>query len=232
MTALNRLADPAALARIARTHPDWVMRKAAVGRLTDTRVLSVIASEDRDVDVRRAALREQAGPLDVESQGADPRKLLVRRMLADPALVKLLGRLELDFRVGVDEKRYVKEDVASVEPAAKGKVLVESVAVTIRKGDQVLFRKSYRGQRSRKAEAFDPEAPVQGGYLIRVNSAEVDYVEIAQALLADRDARDLKVAMGSNDKYILAAAAALSDSWRGGGAPKIESRVAEASDDD
>jgi hypothetical protein len=104
--------------------------------------------------------------------------------------------------------------------------------VTIRKGGEVLFRKSYRGHRSRKAEAFNPGAPLQGGYLIRVNSAEVDYVEVAEALLAGLDEHDLKVAMGSNDKYILAAAEALSDSWRGGGAPRVESGSEEASDDD
>jgi hypothetical protein len=68
--------------------------------------------------------------------------------------------------------------------------------------------------------------------LIRVNSAEVDCVEIAESLLADLDEHDLKVASASNDKYIRAAAAALSDSWRGGGAHKIESGSEEASEDD
>ena len=67
---------------------------------------------------------------------------------------------------------------------------------------------------------------------MRVNPAEVDYVEIAEALLANLDENHLKVATRSNDKYILAAAAALSDSWRGGSAPSSEPGNEEAIDDD
>jgi hypothetical protein len=175
-----------------------------------------------------------ARTLRVEAPAPDPRDVQVRLMLLDPAIAGRHGRLDVDFRVALDEKRYVKDEAASGGPGTpvKGKVLVENVTLTIRRGDEVLFKKSYRGHKARKAEAFSPEAPVEGGYLMKVNSAELDYVEIAESLLTIPDKSDLNLALGSKSKYIHAAAAALSDSWRGGGAPKIESEREEASDDD
>jgi hypothetical protein len=272
----DALTDPVTLARIARTHPDWVLRKAAVERLRDARVLSSIASSDSDEDVRRAAfllldekaiagiaagkaapsVRAQAvsfltdqrnlaelavtGPreaaldrlIEVRSQPADPRNRRVQAMLLDPALVRSLGPLELDVRIGVDEKRYVRDDPGSGSPPTKGKVLVETVSLAIRRGDEVLFRKSYRGHKARKGEAFSSGSAVQGGYLTKVNAAEVDCVEIAQALLAGLREGELRVASASKDKYIHAAAAALSDTWRGGGEHRIEPESGEAEEDD
>jgi hypothetical protein len=169
--------------------------------------------------------------IEAESQVDDARNLEIRRMLRDPIFVRSLGRLEIDFRIGLDEKRYVKEDVDAGDEASKGKVLVETVALTIRKGRDVVFKKTYRGHKSRKAEAFSSGAPIRDGYLLKVNSAEVDCVEIAEALLAGLDENDLRVALGSNNKYIRAAATAVSDSWRGGSAT-IESGNEGAIDDD
>jgi hypothetical protein len=106
------------------------------------------------------------------------------------------------------------------------------VTVTIRKGGEVLFKKGLSRAQGQEGRGVQPEAPEQGGYLVRVNPARLDYVEIAGALLVFQGQDDLNVALGSKSKYIHAAAAALSDSWRGGGAPKIEPEHQEASDDD
>jgi hypothetical protein len=140
--------------------------------------------------------------------------------------------VELAFRIRLDEKRYIKDE-GPTQPPVKGKVLVENVSVSLRNGAMVLFRKTYRGNKSRKAEAFNNDAPVQGGYLVKLNGAEIDYVEIAEALLDDPPKNlDLSVALGSKDKYIHAAAVVLSDSWRGTSAPRIEPERGEGIDDD
>jgi len=202
-----------------------------VAFLNDRRVIDEFLGGLVDPGVRAAAVERT---LRVGAQAPDPREVGIRLLLLDPAIAGRYGRLDMAFQVALEEKRYVKDEAPSggTEALVKGKVLVENVALTIRRGDEVLFKKAYRGRKARKAEAFNPEAPEQGGYLMKVHPAELDYVEIAQALLAHQAQNNLKVALGSKSKYIHAAAAALSDSWRGGGAPKIASEHDEASDDD
>jgi hypothetical protein len=288
---LKRLAAPSGISRIARTHPDWVVRKAAAERIADPEVLAEIASSDADADVRRAALlrldektlaaigrsartpeaREQAVALltdqgllgeialgetqkelrllairrlsdplvlrqaledaddpdlraealdrtiEVEAQVRDPRNVQVRLLLLDPAVVESYGPLSLDFRIRTEERRYIQERDGGTEPPPKGKVLVESVGIAIRRGTEVLFEKTYRGSKARRAEPFNSGAPVQGGYLVRVNPADVDCVEIGEALLEPLDESALKLAAASANKYLRAAALALADSPRDAG---------------
>jgi hypothetical protein len=111
------------------------------------------------------------------------------------------------------------------------KVVAQAIGAryNIKSGD---VKNNINLHKARKAEAFNPEAPELGGYLVRVNPAELDYVEIAEALLIIKDRHDLDVALGAKSKYIHAAAVAASDRWRGGGGPKIESGSEGAIDDD
>jgi hypothetical protein len=128
--ALHRLTDRQALAALARSHPDWRIRKAAVDRLDDRATLTAIAAEDKDADVREAALAVlDAGR---PQPGTPPER--IRALLADPALVARHGKLDLETRVAEDE-RYVRED-------DKGKVLWK-MSVAVRRGDEVLFEKTW-----------------------------------------------------------------------------------------
>jgi hypothetical protein len=152
------------LAKLARTHPDWIIREAAVDRVADLAVLSAVATTDADPDVRQTAflrldeksiaaiarsapntrIREQAvsflsdrrlldeflgesadrasarqpsiAACGSEPQSPDPRAAQVRLLVLDPAIAGRYGRLDVDFQVALDEKRYIKDD-------AKGKVL-------------------------------------------------------------------------------------------------------------
>jgi multidrug efflux pump subunit AcrA (membrane-fusion protein) len=94
------------------------------------------------------------------------------------------------------------------------------VSLSIRRGDDTIFKKVYRGLKSRKAEPFDSASPMQAGYLVKVNAAEVDYVEIAQGLLDHSSREELSAASRSENKYIRAAAALLSDPWRQSATPR------------
>jgi hypothetical protein len=194
-TALRRLTDRQALATLARSHPDWRMRKAAVERVDDRAVLTAIAAEDQDADVREAAhlVLDPGWP----SAGTPPER--IRSLLADPALVALHGPLDLEARVSEDERRYVRED-------DKGKVLVERVSVLVRSGDGILFEKIYRGKKGRKGESFPDDAPQEDGYRLKVNPAEVDLVEVAEALLRGADADAVEAAARSANKYVRSAA--------------------------
>jgi hypothetical protein len=62
-------------------------------------------------------------------------------------------------------------------------VLIERVSVSIRKGQHVLFKKTYLGSKGRKLESFSPELAVVEGYSVKVHSADVDLLEISKALL-------------------------------------------------
>ena len=152
-------------------------------------------------------------------------------MLLDPAIEGPAGHLELEFGVRFDEKRYVKDNRGAELPA-KGKVLVETVTVEVRSGETVLFRKAYRGHKARRAEAFGSEIPVEGGYLVKVNFAEVDDVEIARRLLENSRNYNLAMALSSKNKYIHAAAIGLSDGWRRADAAHFDAGSDDVIDDD
>jgi hypothetical protein len=134
------------------------------------------------------------------SAGTPPER--IRSVLADPALVALHGPLDLEARVSEDERRYVRED-------DKGKVLVERVSVLVRSGDGILFEKTYRGKKGRKGESFPDDAPQEDGYRLKVNPAEVDLVEVAEALLRGADADAVEAAARSANKYVRSAAEAV-----------------------
>ena len=125
------LLDEKAIAAIAGSAASLPAREEAVSFLTDQRILGDLAATSSNKAVRAAALDRM---IEAGSQVDDARNLEIRRMLRDPIFVRSLGRLEIDFRIGMDEKRYVKEDVDAGDEASKGKVLVETVALTIRKG--------------------------------------------------------------------------------------------------
>ena len=205
------------------------MRLQAIRGLSDPEVLRHVLEAAADPDLLKAALDRT---VEIEGQVADPRNVEVRRILLDPVIVKHYGRLDLDCRISTDERRYIKERDEGKEQPAKGKVLMESVGLAIREGDEVLFRKTYRGNKARRAEPFNPGAPVQGGYLVKVNRTDIDYVEIGEALLRPLDGDLLKSAAASENKYVRAAAIALSDSWRTSVPAKIESDGEEEDDGD
>ena len=64
----------------------------------------------------------------------------------------------------MDEKRYVREDAPASYPPPKGKVLIERVSISIRKGPEILFKKTYLGSKGRKLESFSPDLAVVEGY--------------------------------------------------------------------
>jgi hypothetical protein len=227
--AVSFLHDQRLLEDLALGRGDREARLKAVAALTDPAAVRRVLDGSADPEVRAAAVERAAG---ATTPAADPRIVTVRRMILDPAITGRLGSLDCDARIRQDEKRYAKDDETASAPPTKGKVLVEYVTLSIRKGDQILFRSTYRGHKSRKAEAFGADSPVSGGYLVKVNAAELDYVDIATALLDCPEYGDLAVAVGSKNKYIHAAAIALSDTWRGTGAAKFESEHDEAIDDD
>jgi ATP-dependent Clp protease ATP-binding subunit ClpB len=152
--------------------------------------------------------------------------------VGEPSVAAGLGRLEPHFRVAVDEKRYIRGESANPGAPAKGKVLVESVTISVRTDVRLLFRKTYRGNKPRKGEAFNAQALEEGGYLLKWNPAEVDLLEIAESLLAPLEKTQFTVAARSKNKYIHAAAEALSDGWRTAVPPPIETESEEAGEDD
>jgi hypothetical protein len=177
--AVAFITDQRVLESLATDARDEGVRSAAVHRLSDPGVVQRILERTTDPVVRAAAVERLAGG---GAQPVDPRNVRIREMLLDPAIVKLLGSLELDFSSRFDEKRYLKDDEQTGVPT-KGKVLIESLSVAVRNGGEILFKKVYKGNKGRRSEVFDSGLPVQGGYRIKVNPAEVDYVEMAEALL-------------------------------------------------
>src|SRR5262249_39815070 len=156
LAAIRRLSDRAALLSLA---------EAAGPRAAGGARLQPAGSEG----VRRAALE----PLSrLDGQPGGPRHTRLREMPLDPAPARPgQPRLALDFRIATDEKRYVRDDSGAL---VKGKVLVEAVTVTVRRGGELLFRKVYRGNKARRGEVFGAGAPVEGGYRVKFNPAEVD----------------------------------------------------------
>jgi hypothetical protein len=92
-------------------------------------------------------------------------------------------------------------------------VLLENVSIAIRAGDEVRFRKLYRGNKPRRAEVFAPGMATAGGYFVKLNRAEIDEVEIVEALLRPLGADAVARASRSGDKYVRAAAQRLADAW-------------------
>jgi hypothetical protein len=146
--------------------------------------------------------------IELDGQPEDPRNVTLRRIVLDPAIVAHYGDLDVDFRLARDEKRYVKEGAAA-GPARKGKVEVERVTLVIRKGDETVFARTFAGEKAKKAESFDPHAPVEDGYLVVHHPAVVDDVAVCEALLAPLDNEEMGLAAASENKYISTAATIL-----------------------
>jgi hypothetical protein len=232
--ALSRFPDEKLLARVATSAPSLEAREQAVTFITDRTLLADLALGGADRSVRLAAIR-QVAEMDVlkrcasqtsdaeirgeafrrmarlQGQTVDPRNALVRRILLDPAIVRHYGELDLDFTVSTDEKRYVREDGPGSYPPPKGKVLIERVSVSIRKGQEILFKKTYLGSKGRKLESFSPELAVVDGYSVKVHSADVDLLEISKALLEPLPEELLTQAGRSEDKYVRTAATAMTN---------------------
>ena len=79
---------------------------------------------------------------------------------------------------------------------------MERVSLSIRKGPEVLFKKTYLGSKGRKLEAFPPDMAVVDGYHVKIHPAEVDYLEICQALLKPLPKDLLDQAGSSENKYV------------------------------
>src|SRR5262245_47428448 len=95
--ALARLTDTASLARLAKTHPDWVLRKEAVARVTDRTVLIQVASADADSDVRRGALLrlDQKGVAEVaRSARSEAAREQAAGLITDPSILGELAPME------------------------------------------------------------------------------------------------------------------------------------------
>jgi hypothetical protein len=90
-------------------------------------------------------------------------------------------------------------------------VLVESIRVTVTHEGAVLFDRTYKGDKAKKGESFNPTEPLQGGYRIRINAATVDLFVMGRALLAPLGNDALKRAATSKSKYISSAASSLLD---------------------
>jgi hypothetical protein len=204
--AVEVLSDQDILSKIAMGGDAKSVRLLAIRRLADRRLLAEVARTAGDAGLRAEALARAA---QAEGEVPDPKNVQVRHILLDPALRNHYGELELAFRLWTEEKRYVKEDEDLSEPQPKGKVLVENVSLAIRRGDEVLFEKSYRGNRPRKAEPFAPGYPREGGYLVKVNAADIDYLEICRALLKPLGGEQLALAARSENKYVRTAAASM-----------------------
>jgi hypothetical protein len=142
-----------------------------------------------------------------------------------------LGDLDVAFRVGTDEKRYLQESDDAATPPPKGKVLVESVTVSIQRGEETLLQRVFRGNRGRRSEVFAPGSPVEDGYRVRVNRAEIDFLEVATALLQALSPAAFDMAERSDNKY-LSAATQLFESGRGQALSRRESSESQGEDDD
>jgi hypothetical protein len=94
----TRRPTPAELARVAREDPDWEVRAAAVGRLTDP-VELVRAARDRIWYVRAAAVGRLTDPVELVRAGRD-RSWYVRaaavRRLTDPVELARVAREDPD----------------------------------------------------------------------------------------------------------------------------------------
>jgi hypothetical protein len=208
------------LEQLARESTDRTVRLAAIERLSDPDAIRRLSEELNDADLRAAALDRATA---LAGQSADPRNVALRSILLDPAIRTHYGRLDLDFQVWTDERRYVKGGEDAGDPVRKGKVLLENVRVVISQEGKVLFRRTYRGNKPKKAESFNPGVAMSGGYAIRVNPAEVDLLEISAALLESLQNQARKDAVRSKNKYISTAAAALVDSSRRIGVAAVQS---------
>jgi hypothetical protein len=206
--AVAFITDEKLLADLALGSGDRAVRLAAIREVAEKEVLSRCASQAGDPELRDEAFRRMA---QLEGQAVDPRNTLVRQILLDPAVVKYYGGLDLDCKIWMEEKRYVKEDAPASYPAPKGKVLMEHVSITIRRGSEVLFKKTYLGIKGRKLESFPPELAVVEGYHVKIHSADVDYLEIAQALLKPLPKEELTQAGRSENKYVNTAATTMTN---------------------
>ena len=227
--ALSHLTDDTLLVRVARSAPSVPARDQAVAFITDEKLLADLALGGGDRSVRLAAIRQvaekdvlsrcasQTGDSEIrdealrrmaqiQGQAVDPRNTLVRQILLDPAVVKYHGGLDLDCKIWMEEKRYVKEDADASYPPPKGKVLMERVSISIRKGPEILFKKTYLGSKGRKLESFPPELAVVEGYHVKIHPADVDCLEISQALLKPLPKDLLTQAGRSENKYVRTAA--------------------------
>ncbi len=220
--ALVRLPQ-ADLAALARSAPQPAARVQAVQYLDEAESLQRLLEAD-DPAVRGAA-RARLARLSDRPETDDPRLERVRVLLSDPALRTGQGPLQLESRVWIDEKRYVGDEAQGTRSPPKGKVLLENVSIAIRAGDDVRFRKLYRGNKPRRAEVFAPGMARAGGYFVKLNRAEIDYVEIAEALLRPLGGEAVSRASRSDDKYVRAAAQRLADAWMAaspGNGPGVE----------
>jgi hypothetical protein len=86
---------------------------------------------------------------------------------------------------------------------------MERVSISIRKGPEILFKKTYLGSKGRKLESFPPELAVVEGYHVKVHPADVDILEITQALLKPLPKDLLTQAGRSANKYVQTAAMAM-----------------------
>jgi hypothetical protein len=185
--------------------------------------------DDLDAPALREAATERA--IAVAGQPEDPRNIAIRSILLDPAIRDHYRDARLEFRSWNEEKRYMKDLRGGEARQLKGKILQENVLVSIERGDVVVFRRTYRGNRPRKGEAFDAGYPMQGGYLIRMNPAVVDLVGICEALLQPLEKSQVELARSSKNKYISTAAVALLDSWARLGVAATPSQDDEEDDD-
>jgi hypothetical protein len=234
--AADRTTDAAALKAIAASDPDPDVRRAAFVRLSQVDLAALASSAPQDAarvqavqyldeaeslerlsaaddPAVRAAARARLARLTEQPESDDPRLERVRVLLSDPALRQGQGPLRLESRVWVDERRYVGDEAQGTRSPPKGKVLLENVSIAIRAGDEVRFRKLYRGNKPRRAEVFAPGMARAGGYFVKLNRAEIDYVEIAEALLRPLGGDAVPRASRSDDKYVRAAAQRLADAW-------------------
>jgi len=168
----------------------------------------------------------------LEAGTGDPRPAQVSAVVADPTLQALVGPLRSSFERWTDEKRYVRGPADPGMATEKGKVLVESIRVTVTRDGAVLFDRTYKGDKAKKGESFNPTEPLQGGYRVRINAATVDLFAMGRALLAPLGNGDLKRAATSKSKYISSAASTLLDAPDRAGAAAVPTHHDEEDEDD
>jgi len=227
--AVGLVSNQEFLEQIASGKDAIAVRLAAVAALSDRDALRRVLDTASDPEVRGAAEVRMIG---LQGESPDPRNLTLRRILAERALTDHYGTLDLDFRIWTDEKRYVREDDDASTNPPKGKVVSEFITVSVRQGTKVLYRKTFRARKPRKSEVFAQGSLREEGYGVKLNRAEIDYLEICEALLAPLDDGALAVAARSNNKYLSASAHALLDDAHRGLVPSKRTEPEGEGDDD
>jgi hypothetical protein len=213
--ALLKLKSQNLLAEVALASPRNDARSEALSFITDNAILKKMAAEDPVSSIREKAARMLADPNAWRGPGSlenktDARRETVNMILSDPVMVNHYGELSLEFKSTQDERRYTKNPEAAIYPPPRGKVITERVRVSVSdSAGKSLSDRLFRGRKGGKGEAFNETSTEQGGYFVKMNPAEIDYLEICEDLLRPLASEELGQVSLSKNKYLRSMAEAL-----------------------